>query len=73
MNDITQQPVLEDIQNKSEIHLRTWPTRAGLNRRIQQIAGMVELAKQLPDHADLIEPLQAHQHWLERKIKAWPI
>ena len=65
--------LLKNIKDKSERHLKISPTRITLNKRIQQVTGMLELINQLPGYADLFEPLEQHQHWLERKIKAWPI
>ena len=63
--------LLKNIKDKSERHLSVYPTRAGLNKRIYQVTGMVELIKQMPGYGDLIEPLAQHQQWLEKKIKAW--
>jgi hypothetical protein len=65
--------LLKSLKDKSERHLITSPTRAMLSKRIHQVTGMVELIKQLPGYGDLVEPLEQHQQWLERKIKAWPI
>jgi len=65
--------LLKNIKDKSVLHLSMNPTRAMLNKRTHQITGMVELINQLPGYADLVEPLEQHQQWLERKIKAWPI
>jgi len=65
--------LLKNIKAKSDQHLKISPTRIGLNKRIQQVTGMVELIKQLSGFTDLVEPLEQHQQWLERKIKAWPI
>ena len=65
--------LLKSIKAKSDLHLKISPTRITLNKRIQQVTGMLELIKQLPGYADLVEPLEQHQQWLARKIKAWPI
>lgn len=65
--------LLKNIKAKSEMHLKISPTRITLNKRIQNVTGMLELIKQLPGYADLVAPLEQHHQWLERKIKAWPI
>ena len=73
MDTHTQSLVLKKIQYKSVQYLTLSPTRATLNKRIHQVAGMIDIIKLMPGCADMIEPLQQHHESLKAKVKAWPV
>jgi len=73
MTQSTEPPLMKQIHRKSVSHLITHPDRGTLNRRIQQIEGMIEIINHLPEYTELIEPLEQHRQWLKAKIKAWPL
>jgi len=76
MNEISRETLLNMIQAKSAQYLKGqgYSYRAGLNVRIHQIKGMMELVAQLPEHPPvLLDILQEHLQWLEKKQKNWPV
>lgn len=73
MNESSQPPLFKRIHKKSVSHLTISPDRSTLNKRMQQVEGMIEIIKHLPEYAELIEPLEQHHQWLKAKVKAWPV
>lgn len=73
MHDPVIKNIIEILQDKSNNQLVLCPTRLGLNNRVQQVSGMIELIKLLPTYRDLLRPLEQHQEWLKLKQTAWPI
>ena len=67
------QTLMKNIHKKTVSQLTTYPDRGTLNKRIQQVEGMIEIIKHLPEYTELIEPLEQHQQWLKAKVKAWPV
>jgi len=67
------QSLMKNIHKKSISHLTAYPDRGTLNKRIQQVEGMIEIIKHLPEYTELIEPLEQHHQWLKAKVKAWPV
>ncbi len=75
MNDTTRKTRFKAIQTKSTQYLngQCYSHRTGLNARVHQIKGMIEIIEQLPEHQELLEILQKHLQWLKEKQKNWPI
>ena len=66
------------VQIRSTRYLQSRPVqnRMGINSRVQQLKGMIELVELLPEHTELVRLLallEAHLSCLKQKQQHWPV
>ncbi len=66
------------IQVRSTRYLQSRPVqnRMGINSRVQQLKGMIEVVELLPEHTELVRLLallEAHLVCLKQKQQHWPV
>jgi len=75
MDEPTKRNLIEMLQDKTALALSANPhgQAIALNKRLNQLEGMLELLTHLPECQCLTEPLEQHYEWLKKKKRAWPI